>query len=783
MTKLLMATLYAVVVVSMGCATIIEKYHGTDFVSANIYGAWWFTAVWGMLAAFAISYFIKRRVRNASVCILHLSFVIILAGALLTHITAERGTVHLRLGQSTDTFTAYDGKGGTTEKRLPFTIRLDRFNTTYYDGTDAPSDYRSEFTITDNGRTSEGTVSMNKIYSHRGIRLYQSSYDNDGRGSHLSLNSDPWGIPVTYTGYSLLFISLIWMLIDPKGRYRQLFRSPLLKKGVLSIISVMFVTTAAHAAPTALPKETAEKFGELNILYNDRICPLQTFAVDFTKKLCGKPYYKGYTAEQVLTGFIFWGDEWSAEPIIRIKNGQLRETMQLPAYCSANTFFNRDMGGYILGPYVQESYRGNNDKFHQDVMSIDDRLMLIMELRRGTLLKIFPYTHEGITTWHSPTENLPATVPQEHRLYIANAFSLIYQEVIEGDNDEVVYMTDKMKRYQEKNGGNSLPTSTQICAERIYNRIPFATILFMVNLAFGFVTLLVEIVRMTKVRNGGESRNGVGSGTDTAKKSRWPGMVCMTVMQMSLAALTLCEALRWIISRTVPMGNGYETMLFVAWVVMILSVIAYRKFRIALTFGFLMSGFFLLVSHISQMDPNISHVMPVLNSPLLSVHVSVIMISFALLALTFVCGVTALIIAVVGRIRHGKSEATAGYSCNSAAGCSADVSPAAVIAGRMASLQLLSRLFLYPALTTLGIGIFVGAIWANVSWGQYWGWDPKEVWALITFMVYAIAVHTQSLPALSRPLRYHIFMTLAFLTVLMTYFGVNYVLGGMHSYA
>ena len=187
-----------------------------------------------------------------------------------------------------------------------------------------------------------------------------------------------------------------------------------------------------------------------------------------------------------------------------------------------------------------------------------------------------------------------------------------------------------------------------------------------------------------------------------------------------------------------------------------------------LTFGFLLAGFFLLVAHISDMDPKITHLMPVLQSPLLSIHVSVIMMSYALLSLTFLCGLTALLLRWLNRHNEQLGE-------------------------QLESLALLSRLFLYPAMTALGLGIFIGAIWANVSWGQYWSWDPKETWALITFMIYAVALHERSLPALAlherslpafrRPMAYHIYMVLAFLSILMTYFGVNYLLGGMHSYA
>lgn len=412
------------------------------------------------------------------------------------------------------------------------------------------------------------------------------------------------------------------------------------------------------------------------------------------------------------------------------------------------------MGGYILGPYLNEYYHGHNDKFHKQVADIDDRLMMVMELRRGTLLRVFPFTSGGKTTWYSPTENITDTLVDEaHRKYMQNVFSLIYGEVLAGSYGNVDKILDKMLKYQQLNGGSSLPSAAQVKAERLYNAIPFATILFMVNLTLGVVLLIIGLIRLIRpVKTDKPDR------PDKALLMAVP-VVGGALLGLSLLALTACIALRWIVGGRVPMANGYETMLLMAWFVMVLALVAARRFRIALPFGFLMSGFFLLVSHINQMDPQITHIMPVLSSPLLSVHVSVIMMSFALLSLTFICGLTAIIL----RLVRGRN--------------------AVELDGQLDSLALLSRLLLYPALTLLGVGIFVGAIWANVSWGAYWSWDAKEVWGLITLMVYAVAAHAASVPFLRRSMGYHIFMTLAFLTLVMTYFGVNYFLGGMHSYA
>lgn len=737
----------------MAAATFVEKFRGTEFVHASVYGSWWFVGLWAVLALLAVAYFVGRRVRRASVVLLHLSFAVILAGALLTHVTSWQGAVRLRVGETVSTYYENVPGGDVVERKLPFELRLESFDVKYHDGTRAEADYVSRFTITDGGATQRAEVSMNNVWKYRSVRFYQSSYDPDMRGSILALNSDPWGIPVTYAGYALLFLSLVWLLVDPKGAFRRLFKSDMMRRGVLSVMAVCAMSQAAGAANT-LPRETADRLGRLNILYNDRVCPLQTFAVDFTKKLCGSARYGDYTPEQVLAGFIFYGDEWSAEPIIRVKNGPLRDALQLPGRCSVNTFFNQVMGGYILGPYLNEYYHGHNDKFHKQVADIDDRLMMVMELRRGTLLRVFPFTSGGKTTWYSPTENITDTLVDEaHHKYMQNVFSLIYGEVLASSYGNVDKILDKMLKYQQLNGGSSLPSAAQVKAERLYNAIPFATILFMVNLTLGVVLLIIGLVRLIRPVKTDEPDR-----PDKALLRAVP-VVGGALLGLSLLALTACIALRWIVGGRVPMANGYETMLLMAWFVMVLALVAARRFRIALPFGFLMSGFFLLVSHINQMDPQIMHIMPVLSSPLLSVHVSVIMMSFALLSLTFICGLTAIIL----RLVRGRN--------------------AVELDGQLDSLALLSRLLLYPALTLLGVGIFVGAIWANVSWGAYWSWDAKEVWGLITLMVYAVAAHAASVPFLRRSMGYHIFMTLAFLTLVMTYFGVNYFLGGMHSYA
>lgn len=738
MIKKIALALYALLIVCMAAATIVEKFHGTPYAHQHIYSSWWFTTLWALLAASGILYFIRRRVRRPHIVGIHSSLVIILIGALLTHLTAWEDKVHLRVGEPAML------KG--------YQIELHSFDIDYHSGTTTAADYRSAFTLTDKDKTVEGIVSMNNIFSYRSMRLYQSSYDADMRGSTLSVNIDPWGIPITYVGYALLFLSLIWMLIDKKGTFRRLISTLV----VLAIVG--FANAEDNNTPQTLPKDVASSFGRLYILHNGRICPFQTYAFDLTKKVYGSTNYKGLTPEQVVTGWMFFSEEWNDEPFIKIKNGAMKSRLMLPDYRSINDFFNPEMGGYTIGPYVQEYYAGRHDAFHKQVAETDNKIQLIMELRRGSSLNVFPHVFEndygrthtdaaikmGDIRWYAPTDGLHYSIETDRATFIRSVFALLYEKVHEGDYDAVDEILQKIVKFQHDNAGTSLPSKAQTWAERVNNTIPFATILFIVNLTLGLVLIVVQVIH----------RNIASCKPSTQRNTTIRKAVAL-FMLLSFLALTFLLIVRFIITGNIPMSNGYETTLVIAWLVQLITLIVHKRAPILLIFGFLLSGFFLLVSHINQMNPAIGHLMPVLNSPLLSVHVSFIMVSYALLSLTFIISLTAII---RFQLREGKAQSSS-------------------------DLIILSQLFLYPAITTLGIGIFVGAIWANVSWGRYWSWDPKEVWALITLMVYVIPLHKESLPAFNKPLTYHIFIVCAFLTVLMTYFGVNYLLGGMHSYA
>ena len=693
--------LYIVVIVVMAIATILEKQYGTEIIANHLYGAWWFSALWALLVGVGIAWMVKRRMRRWHLVLLHTSFAFILAGALLTRLTSSDGFIHLRLGETASSFSENGKQGPNDKNQLPFQLRLNRFEITYHDGTNAAADYISHVMVIDKEKQFDAQLSMNRILNYRSYRITQNSYDKDMQGSSISVSHDPIGIAVTYTGYALLFISLLWLLANPKGTFRRLLRHRFVGTG--AILLLLFCTSSNVRAAETVPSPVADKFGRLFVNYNDRICPMQTFALDFVKKLHGSRSYDGLTAEQVLLSYIFYTQQWDNEPLIHIKNNELREYLGVDKYASVNAFFSND--GYRLGDLLYEYYQaGNNDALHQAAADMDDRLQLVMQVKQGKPFRLFPVRSIHRTEWLCPTDTLPANMSHDEALFIRNIIPMVYQQLTVHNINEAIQILNKLLSYQQKNGATSLPTPLQIWAERADNAIPFATILFIVNLTIGFVCFFV----------------------------RKHNALFRILLLFSFLCLTFTLALRWIVSNTIPMSNGYETMLIIAWFVMLIMLLIPSRLpasksqfpALPVAFGFLLSGLFLLVSHIGQMDPQITHIMPVLNSPLLSIHVSIIMISYALLSLTFICGATTLI----------------------------------AFRNRMlaSSLHDLSRLLLYPALVTLSLGIFIGAIWANISWGQYWSWDPKETWALITLMVYAVPVHAETLPAFRRPLFYHL---------------------------
>ena len=650
MIKIAFAVL-AVVTVLLAVATL-----GGDW-----YASWFMIALWTALCALTIAVIVRKHKQMRFFTIsLHLSFIIILIGAAITHFTAREEVVEIHCGQT------------LTE---PLNLRLDDSFIEYYPGTASASDYVSILSI---DGSEPQRLSMNKIITHRGWRMFQTAI-GDGY-SVLTLTHDPWGTGVTYGGYALLFLSMALVLI--KRRH--------------SLLALAFLTAmSSMAAPRTLQKPLAENFGNLLVEWNGRVVPVQTLAREFTLKVHGSADYEGLTAEQVLCGYLFYYDDWKHEPIIKVKSAEARRLMGLEGkYASLSDYFD--------GPTykLEESLRQNlNDRGLQDA---DEKLQLVSMAVTGRLLKIHPDTlPDGSTEWSAQLDMLNGFAREvAHGRFIAANDTL--SNVIKAQRSLVPHY--------------ALPSEAKIKAEKLYNQCSG-------TLWMAIVLIIAAIVTLT-------------------------GLTLLTldtfVAVGILAWLSVLIGLRWYISGHVPLSDGFETMQAMAWLSLLIAL--WRKSLRPM--AMLVAALALLVAMMSQHNPTVGHLIPVLASPLLSVHVLLVMSAYALLAI---------------------------MAINSAIGlCRKSHMPSAAESNRR---------LLIPAVFLLCAGIFVGAIWANQSWGRYWGWDPKETWALITMIVYAYPIHRVSLPCFRSDRWLNGWCLGAFLTVLMTYFGVNFFLPGLHSYA
>ena len=715
----------------MAVATVLEKIYGTEFAREHIYTSLTMVILWGVVSLSAVWYMLRMKLyRKIATFSLHLSLIVILIGALITHLSGKQGKIHLRIDdEHIKEFVAADGNSF----QFPFEVSLRKFNLEYYPGTFSPSDFISEILIKDGDKEIFDSVSMNKIFSYRNYRFYQSGYEGDGQGSFLSVSFDPYGIAVTYTGYVWLLLSIILFFFQKRTIFRKVWKQLKSEPG-LTFLFILFGICPSLGAPSTVPKEVAEEFGRLYIYYNGRIAPINTFAHDFAMKIYGKDSYQGLSSEQIVAGWFFFYDEWKKEPFIKIKGDEVKETLGLEgSYARLTDFIGPE--GFKLDKLLKEP--GSDSK---NIFSANEKFNLISTLVTGSALQIYPFKDKDseILKWFTVKDKPNEEMPFEQWLFIRSSMDLVAEKIALQDWDNVSKLLEKIKRYQMKEGVELLPSQNKIKIEIFYNRFNYDKPLAMIFLTLGIVLFLIFLSRFISGKN-----------------------ICKSIIYSSLIILILLFiylsfrlGIRWYISGHLPLSNGFETMQFMAWVTIIAVFFIFPFFRLSLPFGYLICGFTLLVAMMGESSPQITNLMPVLQSPLLSIHVMVIMMAYTLLFLIMLNGLTALLIGLFNRSIE-----------------------------KTVFLRNISQLMLYPAVFLLVVGIFIGAVWANVSWGRYWGWDPKEVWALITFLIYSLPLHSISLLWFRKPIFFHSYMVFAFISVVITYFGVNFFLGGMHSYA
>jgi len=695
-------------------------------------------------------------------------------------------SVNLRTGTASRDITIWGGKGipgepkqisiaskevllsyGSVSRIIPFSLALEDFILERYPGSESPSSFESQVRLEDQerGLTASHRIYMNHILSYRGYRFYQSSYDTDEKGTVLSVNRDRLGSIVTYAGYALLFLGILLSLFNPSSRFRKLSRqlaetgNPVKKAVIILAVGAgLFMWDIPALAQDLqenqeIPSVHAKAFGELLVQdYQGRVKPLNTLASEVLRKVSRKTRLEGLNPEQVLLGMMADPITWQTIPMVKVSHPEIAKLLNIEGkYASFLQFFDPDKErSYIIGEHVGNAHRkksSERSKFDTEMLRIDERMNICYMVYSGNLLRILPDRDDPNHTWHSPN-TIPAVYTGEDSLFAVNITQLYLEGVREGIETGNWQKADEylgyLKVFQDRMGAGIMPSPGRQKAEIIYNRISLFDRLARFYIAIGITLLTIQLISVLSV------------GMNPRRLRR----IMVIHLLAGFAVHTFGLSLRWYISGHAPWSNGYESLLYISWATMLAGVFFSRRTATPLAATAVLAWMMLHTAHLSWMDPQLTNLVPVLKSYWLTIHVAVIASSYGFLGLASLLGFLNLVLMGLQSSKNReKVEQT------------------------IVSLSSIGEMTIIAGLGLLTIGTFLGGIWANESWGRYWAWDPKESWALITILVYAFIVHMRFMPGLKSLYPFNLAAVLAYASVIMTYFGVNYYLSGMHSYA
>ena len=639
---------------------------------------------------------------------------------------------------------------------LPFSLRLNKFILERYPGSNSPSGYKSDVVLIDRASGTEKPflIFMNNILKYKGYRFYQSSFDKDEKGTVLSVNHDNAGMAVSYFGYGLLFLFIILSLINKNSVFHNVsagyWKSSFRKTVSVLILLILLVGTKTANAQKLIPdKKTAEEFGK--ILVQDqkgRTKPLFTLSNDILRKVSRKNEFEGMTSMQVFLGLYLDFKNWKDVPLIAISNNDLQKKIGIRSSLASfdDLVDLNNSGNYKLSGDVEKAYGkapGERNKFDKEVMKIDERINIIYMIYSGEFMKLFPLKNTA-HDWGTSEEALKTAISKEDSLYLKNIIPMFAEALGNNNLSGAAQIAGSISDYQKRFAGYVLPSATRTNAEILYYKAKIFERLFPFYAIVGLIMLIGLLVMVIR---------GKKQGSLFVKALGW-------LLFAGFLFHTFGLGLRWYIAGHSPMSNGYESMIFISWVTLLAGLIFSRKSAFALSATAVLASMTLMVAHLSFMDPEITNLVPVLKSYWLTLHVSVITGSYGFLGLGAILGLINLILIALSNA--GNYER---------------------IGNTIDGLTVINYKTLTLGLYFLTIGTFLGAVWANESWGRYWGWDPKETWSLITVIVYSLVIHSRMIPSLKDVYSFNILSLFAFSCVLMTYFGVNYYLSGLHSYA
>tara|TARA_B100000949_G_scaffold137686_1_gene121140 strand:+ start:21619 stop:24864 length:3246 start_codon:yes stop_codon:yes gene_type:complete len=670
---------------------------------------------------------------------------------------------------------------GSKVYELPFSIELNDFIAEKYPGTETGyASFMSKVTVHDD-RPFDYDIYMNHVLDHQGYRFFQSSFHPDEKGTVLSVNHDWWGTWITYIGYFLLYIGLMGIMFFGKTRFRDLqtmLEKIKEKKAALTTIALFFAFVSANAQEeahehsnvptkaqidsviraTTVAKEHAEKFGALVIQDGEgRMKPVHTFSSELLRKLSGKDKYKDMSSNQVFLSMMLNPGVWYAADIIEVgkwQNDSIRKVIGVPKgtdYVKATDFIDEN-GVNKLGPYLEKATTTNNpSNFEKDIKKVWERLGLLDVALGGSIVKIFPLLNDENNKWISAVEYRGGDYQVQDSLYanfIRNAMpyylNSLQQSIKTGDYSQPDRLLEAFKQNQKNHGEEVLPSDRKIKTEIIYNKLDLFNRLYKYYAMVGVLLFFVLIAKIFKERKFLDAFAYLLKGT----------IILFFIWH------TIGLILRWYISGHAPWSDAYESILYVGWATMGIGLALGRKSELTIAASAFVTSMLLWIAHQSWVDPAIANLVPVLDSYWLMIHVAVIVGSYGPLTVGMILGVVTLLLMVLTNKKNKKRMDLA-----------------------IKELTVINELALTAGLVMLTIGNFLGGQWANESWGRYWGWDPKETWALISIMVYAFVLHMRLVPGLRGKWTYNFASIVAFASIMMTYFGVNFYLVGLHSYA
>ncbi|EAR01813.1 cytochrome c biogenesis protein [Maribacter sp. HTCC2170] len=655
---------------------------------------------------------------------------------------------------------------GAKKLTVPFNIRLNKFILEKYPGTNSAASYASEVTLNDpvNNVNLDYRIFMNNILDYAGYRFFQSSFDKDERGTYLSVNHDFWGTWISYLGYVLLTIGMILTFFSKKTRFYQVTQKiKKLRAKSSTFILFLFLSTSLISAQNTnndnfanntVSKEHAKEFSQLVVQdFKGRMKPVHTLSREIMRKLARKESMYNLTADQILLSMFINKQAWYKTGIIKLgKHKDIHKKLNVAGdYASYADFFETN-GKYKLREEVRRVYglepidRGIYEK---ELLKIDERVNILSMVFSGSLLKIIPNPSDPNNTWVSkPTHNHSADDGHNHSTVADNFFNAyttaLQKATVSKDYTHAGHLLDELVTFQSKNGGQIMPSESKINAEILLNKLNVFTRLagFYMLLGIAFLFFLFLSVFKPKVN------------------LRKIYLVLFFLLIVGFVLHTVGLGLRWYVSGRAPWSNGYESMIYIAWTSTLAGVLFTRKSFGGLAATMVLAATILLVSTLSFLDPEITPLVPVLKSYWLTIHVSLEAGSYGFLMLGAIIGLINLVLMVF--MRDSNKER---------------------VKRIVKEMSYISELTLIGGLFMVSVGTYLGGVWANESWGRYWGWDAKETWALVTILVYAFILHMRLIPKIKGLFAYNVATIFGLASVIMTYYGVNYYLSGLHSYA